>query len=150
MRLTLELASSSVSRSMRQAGAVVVALGGTLLVGVFAAPLLHMHPAVEHQHGGQDQHHHESLVHAHVPDSRDSDADQHVDVGDHGHSDATAIVPTCCLVRVKVFSVAPSLIADELWAHHDPTRWSSLDLTPVNHARGALYLIGPSLRGPPA
>ena len=122
----------------------------TLLFGALAAPLIHVHAAVEHEHGEQDQHHHESLLHAHVPYGRDSDADQHVDVADHGHGYATAIIPACCLVRVKVSSVAPGMVADGLRAPHDPTCCSSLDLTPVSHPRGALYLIGPSLRGPPA
>ncbi len=133
---------------MRQSGAAVAVLCGVLLAGVFAAPSLHMHAAVEHQHGVQDRHHHESLLHVHVLDGRDSDADQHV--GDHGHSDATAIVSSYRLVRVKVSSAAPSMVADGLRAPHDSTRWSSLDLTPVSHPRRALYLIGPSLRGPPA
>jgi len=133
---------------MRYGRAAVLCV--TLLAGVFVAPFHHVHAAVEHQHGEQDQHHHESLTHAHLPDGRDSDADQHVDVGDHGHSDATAIIPACRLVRVKVSSTAPGMVADGLRAPHDPARWSSLDLTPVSHPRGALYLIGPSLRGPPA
>ena len=128
----------------------VAVLCKTLLFGALAAPLLHTHAAVEHQHGEQDQHHHESLTHAHVTDGRDSDADQHVDVGDHGHSDATVIIPACRLVRVKVSSTAPGMVADGLQAPHDPARWSGLDRTPVSHPRGALYLIGPSLRGPPA
>ena len=133
---------------MRRPGVAVAVLCATLLAGVFAAPSLHMHAAVEHQHGVQDRHHHESLLHIHVPAGRDSDADQHV--GDHGHSDATVIVLTCCLVRTKVFSAAPGMIADALRVPQDPARWSSLDPTPVGHPRSALYLFGPSLRGPPA
>ena len=133
---------------MRQPGVAVAVLCGTLLAGVFEAPSLHMHAAVKHQHGVQDRHHHESLLHVHVPDGRDSDADQHV--GDHGHSDATVIVPTCCRVRAKVFSAAPGMIADALRVPQDPARWSSLDPTPLGHPRSALYLFGPSLRGPPA
>jgi hypothetical protein len=133
---------------MRFVGVAVLSVA--LLTGVFAAPLLHVHAAVEHEHGEQDPHHHESLLHAHVLDGRDSDADQHAGVGDHGHSDATAIIPACCLVRVNVSSAAPGMVADGLKAPHDPTCWSSLDLTPASHPRGALHLIGPSLRGPPA
>ena len=107
-----------------------------------------MHAALEDQHGVQDRHHYESLLHIHVPDGRDSDADQHL--RDHGHSDATVIVRTCCLVRGKVFGAAPGMIADALRAPQDPARWSRLDPTFVGHPRGALYLFGPNLRGPPA
>ena len=115
------------------------------------APFHHVHAAVEHQHGEQDHHHHKSVLHAHSPEGRDSDADQHLDVGDHGHTDATAIgSTTCCLVRVKVSSAAPGMVADGLWARHDPTSWSRLNLTPESRPRGALHLTVPSLRGPPA
>jgi len=147
-RLTPGSAADSIPRSMRQRGVAVAVLCGALLAGVFAAPSLHMHAAVEHQHGVQDRHHHESLLHVHVPDGRDSDADQHV--GDHAHSDATVIVLTCRLVRTKVLGAAPGMIADALRAPQDPARWSSLDPTLADHPRGALYLFGPSLRGPPA
>ena len=120
------------------------------LVGILAPPLVHAHSAVQHQHGAQEQHRHESLLHAHVTERGDSDADPHVDTGDHGHDGVTAIDLPCCLVRSKVISAAPRIAAAVLQASVDPAHGSILDLTPVSHPRSALYLIGPGLRGPPA
>ena len=120
------------------------------LVGMLGTSLDHLHPSVEHQHGAQNQHRHESLLHAHVTDGGDSDSDPHVDTGKHGHDDATAIKQPCCLARARVSSAAPGMVVATRQATIDPARWSTLDLTPVSHTRGPRYLIGPGLRGPPA
>ncbi len=124
-------------------------LCGALLGGVFAAPLFHTHAAVEHQHGAQEQHRHESLVHAHLPDGGDSDAVPNVDAGDHGHSDAMALDLPCCLARAKVTSATPGMLANALRATDDLARRSSLELSRVCRPRAPPYLIGPGLRGPP-
>ena len=121
----------------------------TLLVGVVGASLFHTHAAAEHQHGAQNHHHHESLLHVHLSDGRTSDAGPHAEHGDHGHDDATAFELLCVFVRTKGSSATPVIVADTVRTHHDPVRWSSLDLAPENHAQSTLYLITPSLRGPP-
>ncbi len=119
------------------------------LVGMLATSLVHVHPAMEHQHGAQDQHHHESLLHAHIPDYRDSDSGPHVADGDHGPHEATAIYLSCRSLTPRAASPVPGMPAVIVGACDDPALRSSLELSRVSHPRAPPYLIGPSLRGPP-
>ena len=128
---------------------MVAVLCGTLLIGLFAAPLLHMHAAEEHQHGAHDEHQHESLLHAHIPDCGDSDPGPHVADGDHGPDKAAAIYLSCHSVPPKAPSATPGLPAVIIGASNDPAQESSLNLSRVSHPRAPPYLFGPSLRGPP-
>ncbi len=120
------------------------------LVGMLAISLDHLHPSMEHQHGAQNQHRHESLLHAHVIDGGDSDSDPHVDTGDHGHHNATSINQPYGLARARVMNAEAGMVAAALQATIDPARWYILDRTPVSPTCGTRYLIGPGLRGPPA
>lgn len=120
------------------------------LLGMLAIPLDHLHPFLEHQHGVQNQHRHESLLHVHVIDGGDSASDPHVDTGDHGHHNATSINQPYGLARARVMNAEPGMVAAALQATIDPARWYILDLPGVSPTRGTRYLTGPGLRGPPA
>ncbi len=119
------------------------------LAGMLAISLDHLHPSVEHHHGSQNQHRHEPLLHAHVIDGGESDSDQHVDTGEHGHHNATSINQPYGLATARVMNAEPGMVAAALQATIDPARWYILDLTRVSPTRGTRYLIGPGLRGPP-
>ena len=125
-------------------------LCAAFLVGMLATSVVHVHPATEHQHGAQDQHHHESLLHVHIPGCRDSDPGPHVADGDHGPHEATAIYSSCCSVAPKAPSAAPGMPTVIVGAYDDPVLRSSLELSRVIHPRAPPYLIGPSPRAPPA
>ncbi len=127
----------------------MVVLCAAFLVGMLATSLVHVHPATEHQHGAQDQHDHESLLHAHMPGCRDSDPGPHVADGDHGPDEATAIYSSCCSVTPKAPRAMPAMPAVIVGACDDPALRSSLQLSRMSHPRAPPYLIGPTLRGPP-
>lgn len=125
-------------------------LCAAFLVGTLAISLMHVHPATEHQHGAQDQHDHESLLHAHMPGCRDSDPGPFEADGDHGQDHASAIYLSCRSVTPKAPSAVPGMSAVIVGACDDPALRSSLELSRVSHPRAPPYLIGPSLRGPPS
>jgi len=104
---------------------------------------------MEHRHGARDHHHHESLLHAHLPDYRDSDPGPHVADGDHGPDEATAIYLSCRAVTSKAPSAMPGMLAVIVGACEDQALRSGLELSRVSHPRAPPYLIGPGLRGPP-
>ena len=131
---------------MRRVGVAV--LCAVFLVGMPATSLVHVHPATAHQHGAQDQHHHESVYHGHIPGSRDSDPGPQV--AGHGSNEAAAIYLSCRSVTPKAPSTVPVLSAVIVGACDDPARRSSLELSRVTHPRAPPYLIGPSPRAPPA
>lgn len=133
---------------VRRSGVAVLCVA--FLVGMLGTSLDHLHPSVEHRHGAQTQHRHESLLHAHVADSGDSDSDPHLDIGEHGHHNATVIDQPCYLVRARAMHAAPGMVASALQMTIDPAGWYILDRTPVSPTRDTQYLIGPGLRGPPA
>ena len=135
-------------RLMRRIGVAV--LCAAFLVGMLEASPVHVHPATEHQHGAQDQHHHESLFHAHIPGSRDSDPRPHVADRDHGPDEATAIYLPCRSVTPKAPSAVPGASLVIVGECDDPARRSSLELSRVTHPRAGPYLIGPGPRAPPA
>ncbi len=124
-------------------------LCAVFLVGMLTTSLVHVHPAMEHQHSAQGQHRHESLLHAHIPDFRDSDTGPHVADGDHGPDDTTAIYLSCHSLRPKAPSAMPGMPAVIVGACDGPALRTSLELSRVSHPRSPPYLIGPSLRGPP-
>ena len=120
------------------------------LVGMLTPSLVHVHPAMEHQHSAQDQHRHESLLHAHIPDFRDSDPDPDVAEGDHGPDETTAIYLSCRPVTPKAPSAVPGMPAVIVGACDYPVLRSNLEFSRMSHPRRAPpYLIGPGLRGPP-
>ena len=125
-------------------------LCAAFLIGMFATSLVHVHPVMEHQHGAQDQHDHESLLHAHIPGCRDSDTGPHVADGDHGQDHASAIYLSCRSVTPKAPNAMPGMPAVIVGACDDPALRSSLELSRVSHPRAPPYLIGPSPRAPPA
>ncbi len=133
---------------MRRIGVAV--LCAAFLVGMLEASPVHVHPATEHQHGAQDQHHHESLFHAHIPGSRDSDPDPDVADGDHGPDETTAIYLSCRSLTSKAPIAVPGMPAVIVSACNDLVLRSSLELSRVSHPRAPPYLIGPSPRAPPA
>ncbi len=124
-------------------------LCAVFLVGMLTTSLVHVHPAMEHQHSAQGQHRHESLLHAHVPDFRDSDPDPDVADGDHGPDETTAIYLSCRSVTSKAPIAVPGMPAVIFGACNDLVLRSSLELSRVSHPRAPPYLIGPNLRGPP-
>ncbi len=124
-------------------------LCAAFLVGMLATSQVHVHPAMEHQHSARDQHRHESLFHARIPDNRDSDPGPHVADGDHGPDEATAIYLTCHSVTPQAPRVVPIMPAVIVGACDDPAPRSSLQLSRMSHPRAPPYLIGPTLRGPP-
>lgn len=132
---------------MRRAGVTV--LCAVFLVGMFTTLLVHVHPAMEHQHSAQDQHRHESLFHVHTPNYRDSDPGPHVADGDHGPDEATAVYLSYRSVTPKAPRAVPGMPAVIVGACEDPALRSSLEFSRVSHPRAPPYLIGPTLRGPP-
>ncbi len=133
---------------MRRAGVTVFC--AAFLVGMLTPSLVHVHPAMEHQHSAQGQHRHESLFHARIPDYRDSDPGPHVADGDHGPDEAAAIYLSCRAVTSKAPSAMPSMPAVIVGACEDQALRSGLKLSRVSHPRAPPYLIGPNLRAPPA
>ena len=125
-------------------------LCATFLVGMLATSVVHVHPATEHQHGAQDQHDHESLLHAHIRGCRDSAPGPHAADSDHGPHEATAIYSSLCSVTPKAPSAAPGMPTLIVGACDDPSLGSSLECARARHPRAPPYLIGPSRRGPPA
>ncbi len=132
---------------MRRSGVTI--LCAVFLIGMFTTSLVHVHPAMEHQHSAQDQHRHESLLHAHIPDFRDSDPGPHVADDDHGPDEATAIYLSLRSLTSKAPSAMPGMPVVIVGAFDDPVPSSSLELSRVSNPRAPPYLIGPSLRGPP-
>ncbi len=124
-------------------------LCAAFLVGMHATSLVHVHPAMEHQHSAQDQHRHESLLHAHIPDFRDSDPGPHVADGYHGPDEATAIYLSLRSLTPKTPSAMPGMPAVIVGACDDPALRSSLQLSRLSHPRAPPYWIGPTLRAPP-
>ncbi len=146
--LTPGFEAYTIPRLMRRVDVPV--LCAAFLVGMLATSVVHTHPATEHQHGAQDRHDHESLLHAHLRGCGDSTPGPHAADGDHGPHEATAIYSSCCSVTLKAPNVAPGMPTVIVGACDDPALGSSLELANASHPRPPLYLIGPSLRGPPS
>ena len=119
------------------------------LVGMPTTSMVHVHPAMEHQHSAQVQHRHKSLFHARIPDYRNSDPGPHLADGDHGSDEAAAIYLSCRSVTPKAPRAVPGMPAFIVGACDDSALRSSLELSRVSHPRVPPYLIGPTLRGPP-
>ena len=130
----------------------MLVLCAAFFVGMLATSLVHVHPAVEHQHGAQDHHRHESLVHAHIPGATDAGSGPHVTDGGHGPDAAAAIFLSCRSLTPKAPSAMPGMptVTVTVGVCDDPGLRASLELSRVSHPRAPPYLIGPNLRAPPA
>ena len=128
----------------------MITLCAAFLVGMFAISLAHIHPAAEHQHDASDEHDHPPLLHGPFPGSRDSNPDPNVAHDDHWPDETTAIYLSFRSVAPKAPNAEPGMPVVIVGDGDDPALRSILELSRVSQSRTSPYLIGPSLRGPPA